>query len=1012
MSYDPTEVHNGFDATKHYQRILRRDAADAYLTGQDENEADSIRLRQVTNIGSAVLADGKVISGCEIVVDPGDGATTVAAGLVFASGLVREPASASLTVPTTGDLFVGIWIKTSILDENDDEDLIFNPPGTSFPASGSALMPREQQLPAWGKSTDSHSDTSDETWAFTPVYRIKDGVVWTDVSDRDPWDDDLERYDREAHGSYAVDGMIVSPLGASAGAQVFSISAGVANAFGRKIERLYDVRHSEPEEPPLRSIAAEHHTYVNSGGSSVITLNYGPIDDVTEIVILAEKTATLTKGVANAADALPDSSVDSIVSAVQGGTTYTQTTDYTKVGDTISWAPGGSEPSPGSSYQVTYRYYKVVTADAVGADTVTVSGAVDGSTVSFDYDYKVKRVDVLAIDADGEIQYVEGTVNWLNPQAPVVAAELLPLAEITNDWRTTPAVKQVAPVAVPFSELAAIKASLEDLRATVSRLSLRVTLGVDQPSARDGQFVDPLDDDDGRDLGTAQTGAVSGGALRLPETVSYQDLGMTGPVEPTTALTRIRTRETANGSISVWQGSGNRYCDMKILAAADPRFVYDGVLAADTELLARDIPWFETRKAGRTNISRATAVKLKGQTLAVTVRGLTAGATLTALTFDGVAATPTGGTADGSGVSSFTFPVPADLPAGLKRVEATYSDGSTAKAFWDGTPNSHGRQTRCQARACAVRFGIPALGDWIGKVQFQIHSLDGTAPIYWDLRTAARTTNVVEGTIEASGVIDLTGKSAGDWIEIDLPLGFGKTRPVPRDDLPWSALISLSSAGDHHLKTAAGDDTNVNATANTLVHRIDAARVTAGGLTMLATKAVTGITDLTVLAASLDGTTPFVVTVGAEDYEIVSGQVIPLAAAYTGDVVIKARLDRFTTGPGGIFRKVYPGAMLVTGVLGTTGTYISLALTEASSDTVAAYFAAYKPVGATIAVDVWNGSSWVAMTQAAATPLGNGVYDFRFEKTSFTATTPKIRITMTGSVSTPIYIDDVRGVVY
>lgn len=1010
MSYDPNEVHNGFDPTKHYQRILRRDAADAYLTGQDENEADSMRLRQITNLGSAVLAEGKVVSGSAIAVNAGNGATTVAAGQVFAKGLVREPAAASFTVPTSGDLFVGIWLKTSVVDEEDDSDLVFDPPGTSFPASGSPLMPREQQLPSWGKSTDSHSNTADETWTFTPVYRIKDGVVIY-ADERDAWDDDLERYDREAHGSYSVSGMIVSPLGASGGAQVFSISAGVANAFGRKIERTFDIRHSETEDPPLRSVAAEHHTYINSGGTSIITLNYGPIAEVTELVILAEKAVTVTKGVANAADALPDSSIDSIVSAVQGGTTYTVTADYTKVGDTISWAPGGSEPAPGSSYVVTYRYFKVVTPDAVGADTVTVSGAVDGSTVSFDYDYKVKRIDILAIDADGEIQYLEGPVNWLSPQPPAVPSTLLALAQITNDWRATPVVEQVAPVAVPFSDLADLKASLEDLRATVSRLSLQVALGVDQPSSRDKQFVDPLDDDDGRDLGQAQTGAVSGGALRLPITVSYQDLGLTGQVKPTTALTRIRTKETANGAIALQNGS-DRFAAMEILDAADPRFVFDNVIAADTELLARDVPWFQTRAKGRANNERASA-KLKGQTLSVTVRGVTSGATLTALTFDGAAATPTGGTANGSGVSTFTFPVPANLPAGWKRVEATYSDGSTAKAVWDGTLGGAMGAAWGQTRPCAVLFGIPALGDWLGKVQFQIHAVSGSAPIYWELRTGAITTeNVVVGSVEASGVIDMAGKSAGDWIEITLPLGFGRDAGVRFGNGPWSAVIGLQSASNHQIKTSAGDDTNLNATANTLVHRIDAARVTAGALTTLATKAVTGITEFTVLAADGGTNTRFVATLGSDNYELVSGQVVPLAAAFTGNVVVKAKLDDFSTAPGGRFKQVLPGAMLVTGVHGTTGTYISLALAEATSDTVAVYFSAYKPVGATIAVDVWNGSSWVSMTQVAATPLGNGVYDFRFEKTIFTSTTPKIRITMTGSVTTPIYIDDIRGVVY
>jgi hypothetical protein len=50
--------------------------------------------------------------------------------------------------------------------------------------------------------------------------------------------------------------------------------------------------------------------------------------------------------------------IASIVSVVQGGTTYVVTTDYTLGTNTVDWSPVGAEPAVGSQYTVTYTYKK------------------------------------------------------------------------------------------------------------------------------------------------------------------------------------------------------------------------------------------------------------------------------------------------------------------------------------------------------------------------------------------------------------------------------------------------------------------------------------------------------------------------------------------------------------------------------------------------------------------------------------------------------------------------------
>jgi len=105
-----------------------------------------------------------------------------------------------------------------------------------------------------------------------------------------------------------------------------------------------------------------------SGRKATITiLNGGTISDVLDLGLPAPDTAqtsqVMTKGSAGGADLIllngqEAVTVVSIVSVVQGATTYVVTTDYTLGTNTVNWAPAGAEPAVGSQYTVTYTYKK------------------------------------------------------------------------------------------------------------------------------------------------------------------------------------------------------------------------------------------------------------------------------------------------------------------------------------------------------------------------------------------------------------------------------------------------------------------------------------------------------------------------------------------------------------------------------------------------------------------------------------------------------------------------------
>ena len=129
-------------------------------------------------------------------------------------------------------------------------------------------------------------------------------------------------------------------------------------------------------------------------------MNFGPIARVTDVTVTKQVTETVTHGsFTGASDPTANSAVVSVLAVTQDGTSYIEGDDFVVSGGEIDWSSSGAEPAPGSSYDVTYRYIDSITPDAVSDTTVTVSGAVTGTTVFVDYEYKLPRVDALVMDA-------------------------------------------------------------------------------------------------------------------------------------------------------------------------------------------------------------------------------------------------------------------------------------------------------------------------------------------------------------------------------------------------------------------------------------------------------------------------------------------------------------------------------------------------------------------------------------------------------------------------------------
>ena len=430
-----------------WARVLFRE--DRIAQAAEMMEAQSIIEGRGRRIADRIMTDGDRISGADAIVNVAGGTVTLTAGQVYARGDVRSLLPRILVgVPMTGDVTIGIRITKTTVTEVQDPALLGLHPGTE--AEGEAGAGREVETAIWGFSGDGAAGD------LLQVYLLKDGVL---VDQTPPpilsgVNQALALYDRDAHGSYIVRGCSVRALGLIGGAQHFSIGEGTANINGFKRTRQAALRHIQAESFDTETVSLEPHTFVDGGsGTAVVPLNRGPLNAIVQATITKQKTVTLTKGVAGGLDALPDGSVSSIVSVVQGGTTYVAGTSYVLNADRVDWSPAGIEPAAGSSYQVTYQYLAAVTPTATTQDTVTLTGGVTGGNVFITYSWKLPRTDLLCLNSDGQSVYVKGVSSRAASQAPGAPTSLLALAEVQNNWRGTPTVVNTDVRSVPFIEL-------------------------------------------------------------------------------------------------------------------------------------------------------------------------------------------------------------------------------------------------------------------------------------------------------------------------------------------------------------------------------------------------------------------------------------------------------------------------------------------------------------------------------------------------------------------------------
>ncbi len=647
--------YSRYDRSKNYERHLV--IAGNGAQSAEQNEIQESILDRMKRLGDVILTDGDLVKDCQCVVDSFTGVTQVQAGELYIRGAVRNVGPGAFTVPVDQTIQIGVRLVETIITDLEDPALREPAPLTrNYDEPGAARL--EITL-AWGWEGDGQEGE------FFAVYTCENGILLS--KEPPPQLDGVTKaiadYDRRsAGGNYVITGFSVTAQFDAVGSKlVYLVGEGTAQVNGFKVTAPRSIRKIEDMDRETLAITAEPHTFTPAGnGKMRINLFQAPLVTLERVTITAQKLVTLTHGLSSGAkDVLPDNSVLSIVAVNQGGTwngtafvggtTYTAETDYKLTAGQVDWTPSGGEPAPGATYSCVYRYQTTnVTTEAIDATGFTLSGAVAGTLVTVDYRFALPRVDAIVLDEEGRVLRIKGVATQYNPAPPSVPVTQLRIASLQHSWDGDPVVTMDAVVVMPMQELQAMRGMVLDLFDLVAQERLRNDIGLAEPAAKRGVFVDPMNNNNLRDAGIAQTAAVLNGQLMLAVDATVFAIGEAIKTAATLdyVLETIVEQPFRTGSMLVnpYQAFDPIPADVTLEPAVDYWTVTNTIWASSTtERLfigwgRASTSWGSEDRVTTTSVDaeflRQIVVKFK-------IAGFGPGEMLQSLTFDGIAVTPT-----------------------------------------------------------------------------------------------------------------------------------------------------------------------------------------------------------------------------------------------------------------------------------------------------------------------------------------------------------------------------------
>ncbi len=1070
------------DPTKNYDRHLWR--SDKVLQSAELTESVTLTHARMRAIFDVLLKDGDILGGAQLVVNAETGAATAEAGQVYLAGASRNVLQAALQIAVVGIVNVGIYLVTDQVSEVDDPALLNPAAGTRGYGEPGAL--RLRITPTWGYAGDG------KPGEFYPVWVVEDGYVRAKEPppNLDAVTQALARYDRDsAGGLYIVDGMVVSMAAdLPNGNQVYTVSEGNAHVNGYNIGQAASRRLVYPATPDVRRIDSEPHL---SAGEATqrIDLDRWPIRGVPEVRITSRRTVTVVHGgFAGAADALPDTSILAIETVKQAGVNYAAPADYKLTAGQVDWSPNGAEPAPGSSYDVTYQYVRLVVPTDIDSRGFKVTGALANSNVLVTYDFKLRRIDRLCLDQAGGFSWLQGVSADWSPVAPTVPAGTLALATVYQSWDGDRRLVQDGVRTVSMDELVTQRTDIDAVRLELAELRLAVDIAGRDSGIKLGQFADPMMSDAMRDAGIAQTAAVVGGALRLPIAVQVHQLGaaITSRQAPAHAYSVALAQLARTGTMLVNPYMAFRPLPATVLltpsvdrwtqvttqwASAVTERLYVGNGSALS--YGYTISGTQTLSEVSTNIETLRQIPVRFD-----LGKFGPGEGLVQVLFDGISVVPqplpnSTLLANPGGVLSGTFTIPAGVSAGVKEVVFRGSGGSEGTQFFTGQGTAVLRTQRTVSTqvwaysqpATPAGGGVAVVGPSGGSASNSSAPSGSTACIGPSTDPLAQTFTLVADGQLAGVDLWFTAKSTEVVVQIrETQVGFptqkvlierrvqpGEITVGQATRITW-APVQLAGGQEYALVVLCDDAVTELAIAtvkdwdpinlryvsvqpfqvgvllsssdqNTwtahqysdLAFRLLAPTYTqAERIVELGEATLDHATDLMVLGYFERPSTEADAVFELEFADgtlmrLNDGQVVWLAAPYTGVVKARARLKASTVA-GAVLQ---PGVQLIAGTIAASGTYVSRAFKAGANSKVKVVYDGELPAGSSVVIEAQStaaNAAWVPVPYLSASAQTAGVREITHRLDAISADAVRLRISLTGGTAARPAVRNLRAV--
>lgn len=426
--------YDSFNEDDGYTSVLFRPGV--AVQNRELNEVQSLLKSGIKGVGDALLSDGDIIEGCQVILSPIEGETvqkkcTVTSGKIYLDGIVRKLQEDSINISGVGVENIGVRIVQEIVDEYTDNGILDIAAGfANYRQSGAHRL------------KETLSITLNDDSAST-LFTIQDGELVNvstqeDTTIIDKFSSTLARRTYDESGNYKVWGMELSPKGITDDEHIHvALSEGKAYVLGYEILKSSSSTIKLPRATDLRLVKSEPKIFRDMEQSYI--LNNVPVHEITEVTVVSCMTIQMTRGsVRNGSDPIPEMyrPVVDIQSITQPatGTTYVKNQDFMLNYDTVNWSLDGNEPEAGTSYTITFTYNKTLVngedfvLQQVGDNyymklikesdykaemsttnpSLQIRGIVKDSTMLVDYNFMLHYVATITLDSEGITRIEKG----------------------------------------------------------------------------------------------------------------------------------------------------------------------------------------------------------------------------------------------------------------------------------------------------------------------------------------------------------------------------------------------------------------------------------------------------------------------------------------------------------------------------------------------------------------------------------------------------------------------------